>query len=65
MQPDDRMAAHNRHHVRDLDGFFDVAGRNQRRAVAPIGANGVDDVAACADINALKGFVEQQQTARG
>ena len=61
---DDRMAAHDRNDVGGLDRLFDVAGRNQRRAVAPVGAYRVDDVAPRADVDALKRLVEQQQAAR-
>ena len=63
MHADDGMAAHDRDDVGGLDGLFDVAGRDQRRAVATIRANGFDDVAPRADIDALERLVEQQQAA--
>src|SRR3984885_2437298 len=64
VQPDDRMAAHNRDHVGGLDRLFDVAGRDYYRAVVAGGAYRVDDVPPRTDVDALKGLVEQKQAAR-
>ena len=57
MHTDDRVIAHHRNSVGGLDRLLYVACGDESGGVALAGANGVDEVAPRADIDALEGFI--------
>jgi hypothetical protein len=48
--------------IGDLERLFEIADENERGALAGVTPQRIDDIGACARIDALKRFVEQQQT---
>src|ERR1700733_12992696 len=63
MDTDDCMIAHHRNAIGGLDRLLHVACGDERGGVALAGANGVDEIAPRADIDALERFVGQEDAA--
>jgi hypothetical protein len=64
MDADDCVIAHHRNAVGGFDRLLYVACGDEGGSVPLAGANGVDEIAPRADIDALKGLVGQEKTTR-